>query len=264
MTVILLIAIYSIEYIAQSNHNIPLVSNEMIVSNNRDMGLVICVGNKHRIDAIRMIYHLRHVWKVTLPLVLSHCNELLPDFQQLLTDYDPNLRIHNLCPENVDNIYGMNRQMAEKKLKGFFCKVAALIESPFEETMILDLDTIWFKNPERMFHSKAYLKNKSLFFRDRLYDYEIHGGRITPYEIIDMYSEKLGDGYHVSLSLLKVLELFVLNGVSLYFANAYNQLYPQFNEHQDSSALLLGKREHPKLLQQLTKWLSSFVLGYGG
>ena len=42
------------------------------------------------------------------------------------------------------------------------------MESPFVETVVMDLDVIWFKSPDVMFDSPAYKKTGSLFFRDRV------------------------------------------------------------------------------------------------
>lgn len=229
----------------------------------RNMGYVVCAGNKHRPDVQRTLYLLRHIWRTNLPFVIAHCNELDANFQSVLLSLDLNVQLLNLCPAERATVFGMTKAEAEKKLRGFFCKVAALIESPLEETMLLDLDTVWFKNPENLFYSKSYLANKSLFFRDRLYNYEIHGGRIAPDEILDMLSLQMNHGYHRSVSSSSLRTLFEGNGINMYFANMVNVSYPQYNEHQDSSSVLIHKKSHPKLLETLEKWLRKFVLGYG-
>ena len=229
----------------------------------RSMGYVVCAGNKHRPDVQRMIYHLRHIWRTNLPFVIAHCNELDQDFQRIVMEMDQNIQLLNLCPENKEYLFGMSKVDAEKKLRGFFCKVAALLSSPLDETMLMDLDTVWFKNPEKLFHSKSYLMNKSLFFRDRLYNHELHGGRIGPDEILDMMSLTDGKGYHNVLSKDSKKNLFTGNGINMYFANFANQSYPQYNEHQDSSSVLLKKSHHARLIQTLQSWLGSFALGYG-
>jgi hypothetical protein len=252
----------------QSHRHFEYANHSINVINPRKMGYVVCAGNKHRIDVMRMIYTLRHVWRTFLPLIVTHCNELDADFRQTLISSDPFVHVMNLCADSAfsaDNkLFGMERHVAEKKLRGFFCKVAALIKSPLLETMLLDLDTIWFRNPEKLFNSRAYLKNKSLFFRDRLYNYEIHGGRIMPDEILDMLSVERGKGYHVDISANDKRKLFLDNGVNMYFANVYDpNFYPQYNEHQDSSTVIIDKQQHPKLMNRLEEWLGGFALGYG-
>jgi hypothetical protein len=43
-----------------------------------------------------------------------------------------------------------------------------LIESPFNHTILVDSDVIWFKNPELLFEAPAYQSTGALYFRDRL------------------------------------------------------------------------------------------------
>lgn len=88
-----------------------------------------------------------------------------------------------------------------------------------------------------------------------------------PYdELEELYTEKIHHnprGYHFPISKNVSQRLFESNGVSLYWGNIADRSFPQLNEHQDSSCVVVNKEKHPKLLKQLEQWLFSFNMGYG-
>jgi len=155
--------------IPSSKHHSHHHSNA--VNGTSDRGYVLCGNNKHRLDLIRMHYQLRHTWKSSLPIAIMHCDELYEDSINLLKSLDDMIVIIDICPDTEQTIFNMSTKVSQKRLRSFFCKVAALIRSPFNDTMILDSDTIWFDNPENLFYSKSYLRDGSLFFRDRVFHY---------------------------------------------------------------------------------------------
>lgn len=144
-----------------------------------ERGFALCGNNKHKLDLLRMHYQLRHTWKSTLPIAFVHCDELYDDFIDQLRKVDDNIIILDICPSDAPTIFGMPPKTAQKRLRSFFCKVAALLKSPFQDTIILDSDTIWFMNPENLFFSKSYMIDGSLFFRDRVFHYVEGIGKLS-------------------------------------------------------------------------------------
>ena len=128
-------------------------------------GMVLCVGNEaHFINgALYTIQQLRQRWKSDLPVSIVHCNELYTDALAKFAQYD-HVRIENICDPMSHT--PLNKQQ-RSRLKGWFCKPQALLSSMYDETMIVDTDVLWFKDPTALFQAPSYLQTGALFFRDR-------------------------------------------------------------------------------------------------
>lgn len=232
-------------------------------SDTASKGYVLCGANKFRPDLMRMIYQLRHTWKTSLPLTIIHCNEIDPGFHSFLMNFAGNdvhsLNILNICEHNAvkgpyglsyssaheEKFFGMPRHRAERRLRGFFCKVGAMVASPYQETMIMDLDVVWFKNPEKLFSYDEYKRTGTLYFRDRI----SHGSRVSKEDFIDLFKRN-----DVPISN----KTYKSNGISLVFGHLLNEQFPEFNEHQDSSVVMIDKGKQQKLMHRLLQWLPDF------
>ena len=111
-------------------------------SSSFDRGYVLCAANFMIPDLIRTLYELRFTWNSKLPIIINHCEEINEQNYPLIQHFQP-ITIINLCPVDEKQILGMDRDLAVKRLRGFFCIVASIINSPFKETMYMDIDTIW-------------------------------------------------------------------------------------------------------------------------
>jgi len=120
--------------------------------------MVVCSGEDDKFMEVQtMISQTRHRMNSTLPIVVAHCNELKDvSISWLLAVRD--VQVLNLCGEFA---------ALSDRLHGFFCKTAALIASPFEQTMLVDSDVIWFQKPELLFEAPDFVATGTLFFRDR-------------------------------------------------------------------------------------------------
>ena len=124
-------------------------------------GMVVCSGGGDMfLETIAMIEQTRYRMKSTLPIVVAHCKELNADALSILAMI-PDVSAMNLCNDKSFPAEAMQR------IKGFFCKPAALIMSPFKDTILVDSDVIWFKQPELLFDAREYRDTGTLFFRDR-------------------------------------------------------------------------------------------------
>ena len=143
----------------QISQSLPQQSHNNRSTNQR--GLVVCSGGGDMfLETIAMIEQTRYRMKSTLPIVVAHCNELNADALSILVMI-PDVSAMNLCSDNSFP------QEAMQRIKGFFCKPAALVMSPFVDTILVDSDVIWFKQPELLFHTREYRVTGTLFFRDR-------------------------------------------------------------------------------------------------
>ena len=125
-------------------------------------GIVVCSGEGEMfIETIAMIEHTRFRSQSNLPITVAHCSELSKDSVAILKSVD-NVNVIDLCGSE----YGQFSSL-RPRLKGFFCKPAALIASPYTHTILADTDVVWFQKPELLFDSPRYVKTGTLFFRDR-------------------------------------------------------------------------------------------------
>ena len=120
---------------------------------------------------------------------------------------DSALTIHNFC-ERAPVLGKMTLSAARYRLRGFLCKIAALIHSPFEETIVVDADVVWFKKPEILFESKEFKNTGSLFFRDR-----VLVGKENIHDIKEQFEK-----YGVSINKDAAKKQFYSNGIS-YFSH---------------------------------------------
>ena len=121
-------------------------------------GITFCAADHMTPDVYRTIYQLRHVWNTTLPLVVAHCSEISIENQEKIKSADPCTTVHDICVEHpAGQVFGMPIEAGRKRLRSFYCKVAALYDSKFVETMIVDMDVIWFKSPEVLFRYDGYV-----------------------------------------------------------------------------------------------------------
>lgn len=209
---------------------------------------------------VRMIYSLRRVWNSSLPFAVCHCGELSEANNNLLTNLDQSVHIVNLCDR--DPVFqNMTVAQARYKLRGFFCKVAALIKSPFEDTMVVDADVVWLKSPEGLFEAPQYKRTGSLFFRDRTLtgrsDKEIH-------EFSKLFEDNGLDVNNQTVAKQMAHE----NGGSFFWRHHVDEwrshVFPKVTEYQDSSVVLLNKMKHAATIEVLERLLcDNFDVGYG-
>lgn len=128
-----------------------------------ERGLLMCANgddNSMMSGVEYTISLLREKYKSMLPIAIAHCSELSRATKNELRSSFPNVMTRNIC-KNVPR-----KQI--KRLRTWFCKTMALTKSPFNQTLLVDTDLIWFNNPERLFESPAYKRSGALFFRDRI------------------------------------------------------------------------------------------------
>jgi hypothetical protein len=183
---------------------------------NNEKGMVICVGNDAGLiaGALYIVKQLKDFWKSSLPVSIVHCNELSITIQNKFTKYQ-NVIVKNMCIEKTTK-----KQKA--RLKGWFCKTNALIHSDYIETMVVDTDVLWFKNPSFLFESPSYLSTGALFFRDRfLYESKTEKDGLQ-YNVVKKFIENGGENeIEINISPKNVFEsngvnFFWLHGIHIY------------------------------------------------
>eukprot|EP00597_Dinobryon_sp_UTEXLB2267_P002181 CAMPEP_0170063988 /NCGR_PEP_ID=MMETSP0019_2-20121128/4652_1 /TAXON_ID=98059 /ORGANISM="Dinobryon sp., Strain UTEXLB2267" /LENGTH=543 /DNA_ID=CAMNT_0010270561 /DNA_START=577 /DNA_END=2208 /DNA_ORIENTATION=- len=130
--------------------------------------------------------------------------------------------------------------------------------SPFVETMILDLDVVFFKSPHLLFRAPAYRETGALFFRDRVF-LKPRGGN-SGVKVDDLL--RFFAYYHIQPNSTTSYTLLRESGVSLFWH--YGLLEGEvLQDYQDSSVVLFNKANHPVTLQILERHLRDFIVGFG-
>lgn len=129
-----------------------------------ETGIVVCAGGGDLfIETITFLEHTRFRTNSTLPICIAHCDEISPSMQKFLTTI-PGVFVLDICGNDLRGSFDSS---GRQRLRGFFCKPAALMASPFRQTILVDSDVIWFKKPELLLESPSFLSSGALFFRDR-------------------------------------------------------------------------------------------------
>jgi hypothetical protein len=196
-------------------------------------------------------------------MAIAHCNEIDDKELEELRALDPTFQFLNLC-STVPVLGTMSLSQAGAKLRGFYCKIAALVESPFTETMITDIDVVWFKQPDWLFSAPGYRDTGTLFMRERMYMASVRT-TFQPNELVNYFKSV---GIHVENKTVVAERLQNGNYPSLFWKplmssdNPQNELF--LSDYQDSSVVLVNKQRHPVLLSTLLGFLQNGVaIGYG-
>ena len=233
------------------------------ITNQTQRGVVMCAANGMIQAALQMIWHVQYFWKAPLGVSVFHCAEISDENKRLLRAMSPYIHIIDLC-HNSKPAFGMNAREAQWRLRGFFCKVAGLVRSPFEETMLVDLDVVWFKKPSLLFESTSYRSTGALFFRDRVVfrnkKLTTASGGIIP-SLLNKFFEEKG----LVINETTAHQRWLADGISLYWHHGALTLegVGSIADFQESSVLLMDKRSHRKTIRLLEELLPSFSIGYG-
>ena len=121
-------------------------------------GIALCGYNKMSSHTFRQIWWIRYLFNSRLPIIVYHCSELNDENIHIIKLLVPDIQVVDMCSgENMDRL-SLTGEEAEGIFRGFQCKIGAILLSPFEEVMTIDLDVIWFKSPDILFESDGYKK----------------------------------------------------------------------------------------------------------
>jgi hypothetical protein len=237
-------------------------------------GYVTCAGKPHVHDLIRTIYALRITWRSNYPIAIMHCSELDDSFMDTIYTMDVfrNIQFVDICQNATVESVGIEGPAAIKRLRGYFCKAAALVSSPFEHTMMLDLDLVWFKSPDKLWKSTFYTKTGALFFRDRWVIHTESYDKSDPPQPVGIVKTLLKNFElfpHIVLNNSWVQEQYYANGISPFWKALIpywpaGQSVPKTASfYQDSSIVVVQKSRHQGMMDALKKLMLPFE-GFNG
>jgi len=214
-------------------------------------GVAICSGDEQGmiVGTSLLIEEIRISHRSNIPIAVFHCDEFS---YQTIAHFERgynHVKVINLCHKAT--------LWQKKRLRGWFCKPAALVSSIFNETLMLDIDTIWFENPMTLFHSTGYKDTGALFFRDRfLFEsdtskvankrslhyhtvkqfVELHSGvEITP-SVAYQLSRGLGFYGEFPSLLLHVQKSSSIHTLQEYYSYFWNYGKGEYKSHSSSSS----------------------------
>lgn len=220
-----------------------------------EKGMVMCVGNDPNMvaGALYMIQQLRETWQSLLPVSVNHCNELPALTQASFTKFR-NVTIKNICGPNTPK----SRRV---RLKGWFCKTMALIISDYSQTIVVDTDVLWLKDPSHLFNAPGYMRSGALFFRDRFLhvsDTEKDGLEVDK---VTRFIEQESESPRVIDSISAKL-LSEANGVNFFWRHSANSTESKAIRHvQESSVIVMDRNRLPRTISVLSRLLETFKLG---
>ncbi len=214
-------------------------------------GLIMCGYKKVLPNILTVITYLRIGMKSKLRLAIAHCDELDDQDMREIRMVDNSIEFVNIC--SINGPFGHSHHI----LRGFLCKVAALIMSPFPNTILFDLDVIWLRKPEELFTTNSFNRKGAFYFRDRIItntfsdkmSIETYYGKYT-----SIFSK-----YGVEINGQAALQLSRENGISIFWylyaqyalQNSTNGVYTVLNEVGESSIVAMDRARHIRMLYVL-------------
>ncbi|KAF1328215.1 hypothetical protein FI667_g7102, partial [Globisporangium splendens] len=139
-------------------------------------GVVLPLFDDIALLGMSLIVELRAL-NVDLPIEVPHCGDLKPEYQNMIRDRDPLVRVYDICTQALaaTNVFGSGRRLfcgslkqCHRHFRDFNIKVLAVVFSRFEEVMLLDADTLFFQSPMKLWDTERYNRTGTLFFHDRI------------------------------------------------------------------------------------------------
>jgi hypothetical protein len=118
-------------------------------------GIVIACPQKYEEICLNNIIQLRSKLRCFLPI------EIWEVGQEITEETRKKMRLNNVIFKNV-NDYCTNSD----HWKGFQIKAFAIYYSSFVESILVDADVTFYKNPEIIFSDKNYIRTGTYFFKD--------------------------------------------------------------------------------------------------
>lgn len=249
------------------------------VHRNKEMpksrGIALCTGTKMIDDAFAIIEQIRRVWNSSMPVYIAHCSEIDSSAFNIQSKFN-NVYLLNICEKN--DIFGMDNSTKFHRLRSWWCKAASIILAPVDEVMIVDLDVIFFKNPELLFNAQGYIETGALFFRDRVMhdrNRKNEDDKLTQDMIEDLIISEAPELNITSAEVARYKQQQHhhtrkngessngVSGMALFFSNILDRSIPPLVNHQDSSVIVVDRTRHPKFLTVLGNLLPRFNIGWG-
>ncbi|RCK65106.1 putative alpha-1,3-mannosyltransferase MNN1 [Candida viswanathii] len=129
-------------------------------------GIVVTIAEKHVKDIASLI-HLLRALKNKLPIEIIYTSLSEASKNSIINAARDDYR--KLPPQDMW-LVGINAAISQGYdfiFKKFDYKILSMLFNSFQEFILIDADTVFFKNPEQFFNLKGYQRTGAFFFKDR-------------------------------------------------------------------------------------------------
>jgi len=180
--------------------------------------------------------------------MIFHVNEELPEKEVLLLKQYKGVMVRDLKDVwDGDDLTAVNNNT--NMFRSFDCKILALLHSPFEQTMLIDSDTLFFEDPALLFNKQEVKDTGTLFFYDR------HA--IDPNPNLIKGNDKCNS--IVNFARLADMQTSML----VDFKRAHLAYCKDLTSHEQDASLVLVDSTHPsaaKFLQMLKTFHTKYIV----
>ena len=211
-------------------------------------GVLIAMGpvKSHFAGALSTIRSLRNTFKCDLPIeIWSYGSEfkLFPPSAKRLLESIPNVSHHAL--EEADSFSGLNWELERdwyRDYVGFSSMARALWSTQLDEVMAIDIDTVLFVSPEKIFNTKQYLETGTLFLFDKFLPWWPH--YYPPYDA--QWIHQFIKSYDGTFDHLPVWNL---SSIPYYERDEFRHFSRSGSQHlAESSLVLFDMRRHKRTI----------------
>ena len=211
---------------------LKMTNDELILNQYKNSssgkGIVITLSEKHVNDTISLIHTLRGL-NNKLPIEIIHTGLSKISKERLINSardkYHDNLITQEIWFVNINkSIINGYRSIFRK----FDFKILSMLFNSFEEFILVDADSVIFKNPNYFFNIKGYKETGAFFFKDR--------GVLIP--------RKLEDGEYLSYFAPSLIDTALFGIPQLTNHTLNNPFFKGLVHYQESGLLVINKNRH--------------------
>lgn len=144
------------------------------VSHETSRGIVLPLYDDIATLGVSLVLELRSL-NLDLPIEIPHCGDLEQSMQDIVLAKIEGVRIYDVCEqaaraktEQGAPLFCKSLDQCHKRFRSFDVKLIAVVFSRFQELMLMDADTLYFKSPMALWESSKYMTSGTLFFHDRI------------------------------------------------------------------------------------------------
>eukprot|EP00929_Paragymnodinium_shiwhaense_P008953 TRINITY_DN112956_c0_g1_i1.p1 TRINITY_DN112956_c0_g1~~TRINITY_DN112956_c0_g1_i1.p1 ORF type:complete len:386 (-),score=69.03 TRINITY_DN112956_c0_g1_i1:42-1199(-) len=145
---------------------------------------------------------------------------------------------------------GVPAGLSRQKLRGFPCKIFALITSPFRRTLVMDPDVLFMRDPSSLWQLRSIVSGGALFFHDRWFPYVGMKEKVTCLDMQE-FAKQEGVAWELRPRLRQG------------FAERHAAYCSGNTSHEQCSSVMLVDKLHPAMLgvlRMLDKVFTEYVL----
>lgn len=195
---------------------------------------------------------IRYIWQSDISIAIAHCDPFIEDNRKQLHYLDPSVILIDVC-ESSNNPTGVlwdtfRRNAAAQR--GTFTRIAAMILSPFADTMVIDVDITFLQSPDYFFDIPQYKEKKALYFRARIHR-ESKSSAASTQDLLDKFNQQ-----GVKTDEESAARMSKETGINFFWEFvARNDTEDLPFTQQDAAIVMIHKPSHPNTIRILKEMI---------